>query len=134
MITNIEIKNFKSLREISFDLSNYGEGKNLALIYGENGAGKSHIISAIYMLLRTFRTLKSEYEVYELNSRGPGVYPELENEEIKYRLNRSNMNLKEIARCSSAIGSSDDISISISFDISGKRGFFSEICGIEQNN
>ena len=131
MITNIEIKNFKSLREISFDLSNYGEGKNLALIYGENGAGKSHIISAIYMLLRTFRTLKSEDEVHELNSRGPGIYPELENEEIKYRLKRSNMNLKEIARCSSSIGSSDDISISISFDISGKRGSYSLVFSCE---
>lgn len=125
MITNIDIKNFKSLHDISFDLTGYGEGKNLALIYGENGAGKSHIIAAIYMLLRTFRTLKSEDDVYELNSRGPGFYPELENEEIKYRLNRSAISLKEIARRSCTIGSSENISISIAFNNGGKSGLYS---------
>ncbi len=124
MITKFDIKNFKSLHDISFDLSGVG-AKNLALIYGENGAGKSHIISALYMLLRTFRTLKSEDDVQSLNSRGPGFYPELENEEIKYRLSNSSISLKEIVRRSLPIGTEENIFLSIDFVISGTKCSYS---------
>lgn len=125
MIAKFIVKNFKSLHDLTFDLSFSGEAKHMALIYGENGAGKSQIISALYMLLRTFRTLKSEDEVFTLTSINYGYYPELLSEEIKYRLSSASISLKEIARRSLPIGSDDDIYFSLDFSISDKKGTYS---------
>ena len=127
MIVNFTIKNFKSIHDLTFDLSYLGEAKNMALIYGENGSGKSHIVSAMYMLLRTFRTIKSEDELFTLTSKSQGYYPELINEEIKYRLSSASISLKEIARRSLPLGSEENIYFSLDFMVSEKKGSYSLI-------
>ena len=51
MFTKIKLKNFRSFGEIEFDLtSKSGTPKNFAVIFGENGAGKSNLISAFGFL------------------------------------------------------------------------------------
>lgn len=125
MITSIYIKNFRSIPELTLDLSKGQRAGNIALIYGENGAGKSHLLSALYMLLRTMYSPEGQDSVKELNSRSAGVYPELESEELRFRLSSQRMDLKEIARKSVAIGSSENIVLALTFTIGGRNGFYS---------
>lgn len=57
MFTYIKAKNYKSLENIEFDILKNGEPKHLAIIYGENGAGKSNLASIFYTLAETLRTM-----------------------------------------------------------------------------
>ena len=52
-IEEIRIKNYKSIKEITFPIKNYGSGSqrsNTALLIGINEAGKSSILQAISLL------------------------------------------------------------------------------------
>lgn len=52
IIKRIEIKNFKSIEELSFDFPEaYGEQESWMMIIGENGVGKSTILQAIALAL-----------------------------------------------------------------------------------
>lgn len=58
MFEYVKLKNFKTFDDVYFDLSNKsGEPKNLILIYGENGIGKSNLASSFLMLSETLRTM-----------------------------------------------------------------------------
>lgn len=58
MFEYIKLKNFKSFKNIEFDmLDRKNKPKKLVLIYGENGIGKSNIASAFFMLSETLRTM-----------------------------------------------------------------------------
>lgn len=60
MIKNIILKNYKSFRNIYANFCDSGgKAKKLILIYGENGSGKSNLMSAINFLKNTFYTLKT---------------------------------------------------------------------------
>lgn len=60
MISYIYLKNFKSFSEIFFDLrDSHKIPKKTVFIYGENGAGKSNLISSILFLIETLYTLKN---------------------------------------------------------------------------
>lgn len=57
MFTNIKLKNFKSFKNVEINLqSKKGEYKPLAIIYGENGSGKTTISQAFLALERTMQT------------------------------------------------------------------------------
>ena len=43
MFTYIRLKNFRSFKDLSFNLQNKTKFKKFALIYGENGMGKSNL-------------------------------------------------------------------------------------------
>lgn len=58
MFTKVHLKNFRSFEEIEFDLSGKGRNtKSLAIIFGENGAGKSNLMSAFVMLRELLVTM-----------------------------------------------------------------------------
>lgn len=49
MFTKITLENFRSFDHIVFDLTEKGNvPKHLAVLYGENGAGKSNLMSALF--------------------------------------------------------------------------------------
>ena len=51
MLKRIELINYKSFKNVTIDFSDTKtKTKNIAIIYGENGSGKSNIISALYFL------------------------------------------------------------------------------------
>ena len=65
MFTKITLKNFRSFDHIEFDLSRKNnDPKHLAIVYGENGAGKSNLMSACVLLLELMRTLDAR-DAYE---------------------------------------------------------------------
>lgn len=57
MFTYLKAKNYKSLEDIQFNISKGGKPKKLAIIYGENGSGKSNLASIFYTLTETLRTM-----------------------------------------------------------------------------
>ena len=58
MFTRINIRNFRSFDNIEFNLSKKGNiPKNLAIIYGENGAGKSNLLSSFIFLNELLNTM-----------------------------------------------------------------------------
>ena len=48
MFNYIHFKNFKSLDDVRIDFTSKKKAKPLAIIYGENGSGKSNIVSGFY--------------------------------------------------------------------------------------
>lgn len=65
MFTKITLKNFRSFDHIEFDLRNKNSvAKNLAIIYGENGSGKSNLMSAFVLLSELLETLNAR-DAYE---------------------------------------------------------------------
>ncbi len=80
MFTKIKLKNFRSFGEIEFDLSSKnGTPKNFAVIFGENGAGKSNLISAFVFLEEIFSTMNIR-DIYEelLNERAIYIDEQME--------------------------------------------------------
>lgn len=51
MFTYLKIQNYRSLNNVFFDLKEkQNKAKKLAVIYGENGSGKTNLVSAFYFL------------------------------------------------------------------------------------
>lgn len=67
MFTKIKLKNFRSFDRIELDLTQKGnEPKHLAILYGENGAGKSNLMAAFILLADLLRTMdvRDAYEEF----------------------------------------------------------------------
>ncbi|GAF40032.1 transporter [Agrilactobacillus composti DSM 18527 = JCM 14202] len=69
MFTSIEFANYKSFKHLFLDMQQSGQPKNLIAIYGENGAGKSNIVSAFMNLALSIRTYKNQIELAQLESK-----------------------------------------------------------------
>ena len=58
MFTKIHVENYRSLINLDFDLTyKQGKMKPLAIIYGENGVGKSNIATLFYTLCESLKTM-----------------------------------------------------------------------------
>ena len=65
MFTRVYLKNFRSFDEVELNLaSKNGVPKKLAVIYGENGAGKSNLMSA-FVLLNELKQTMNVRDIYE---------------------------------------------------------------------
>lgn len=58
MFTYVHLKNFKSFGDVTFNLCDkHGLPKKLAIVYGENGIGKSNLMAAFYFFVETLHTM-----------------------------------------------------------------------------
>lgn len=58
MFTKIRLKNFYSFEDVTFDLSKGPKDfKHLAIIYGENGSGKTNLMSGLGVFIDLMRTM-----------------------------------------------------------------------------
>ena len=64
-ITNLKLVNYRNYNQININFS-----KNINIIYGNNGTGKSNLIEAIYLLslTKSFRTLDDKYLIKKGNN------------------------------------------------------------------
>lgn len=70
MIKYIKLKNYKSLSDLEVDfMRTKNQPKDLVLIYGENGAGKSNFANAFYTLYETTRTMSSSEMLKDIMKR-----------------------------------------------------------------
>lgn len=84
MFTRVYVKNFRSFDEFELNLAGKnGVPKKLAVIYGENGAGKSNLMSAFVLL----NELKQTMDVRD-------IYEELLSQESFFKDNKIDENLR----------------------------------------
>ena len=70
MINYLELENFKSFTHVLLDLRQaHRAPKNMVFIYGENGAGKTHIINAFDFIKIVFQTMNFQHMSQELSDR-----------------------------------------------------------------
>lgn len=130
MIRYVKLVNYKSLVNLNVDFTKTKvKTKNLVLIYGENGIGKSNFANSFYTLNETMRTMSSIEIVKRL-------IENVENEDIQHK-NFLEDNIKErfkdikmIINDCKTIDSNDNLIMEFGFLLNKKNGVYR----IEMNN
>lgn len=124
MFTNIRVKNFKSLVDVDLNLiGKKKQPKNLVLIYGENGSGKSNVSSIFYTLIETIRTMKIRDKIQMFLG---SEEEELFNDELLKKILKSKFkDMESIVKESKTIDSDDNLYMEFEFNIDNKKGTYS---------
>lgn len=125
MFTKVILQNFRSFDRIEFDLSGKGKTpKPLVIVYGENGAGKSALMSAFVLLREVLNTLDNR-DAYEKLLNQPSIFKD---EDIQEMLRQSLMSglrdIHTIIEDYRMIGSEDPIVAEFEFSIGGNIGTY----------
>ncbi len=117
MIKTLRMVNFKSFKDTIIDFTGpRGKPKKLAFIYGENGAGKSNIISALLFLSKSLLTLYSFRKLEEwIRSQPKGPFiPQKNGLELS-------QNIDALAKDAQMIGTQEEpMTLYFDFDIKGE--------------
>ena len=131
MLSYIELKNFKSLTDVTIDLR--GENKKpkkMIFIYGENGAGKTNLISSILFLEKSLLTLSNNIKLQKINDKEvPEFLSEIKNDEIRNELlnqiiKDSFFDIKNLIQENKTINSNGNMEIKIGFNLNGLEGSY----------
>lgn len=119
MFEYITLRNFKSIPEIHFDLrTRNGKPKNLILIYGENGIGKSNLASAFFLLSNTLRTMDLRdflYSILESNKFK-------EDKELNHLITQHYNDIETLIKDNKMILSTEPMYLEFGFQLNGKSG------------
>ena len=84
MVSYVELQNFKSFSHVFFDLRGaHGIPKKMALLYGENGSGKSNLIRSLTFIGQSFDTFKNRQELSNIDI---SPFDVLKDEELKEKV------------------------------------------------
>lgn len=130
MITYLELENFKSFDKVRIDLTGKaGKPKTFALIYGENGSGKSNLMSSMFFLSETFETFLHQKKINELNQSDlMKSLNKIDDDELKKdliaQIVKSNLvSLSELIKAYMPVNAKGKImSVKIGFYFNGKNG------------
>lgn len=129
MFTNIKLKNFKSFKNVEINLrAKKGEYKPLAIIYGENGSGKTTIAQAFLALERTMGTMQVKGMLKDLLDEKftpPEDFPfkpEIMLKMLKSKL--SDNGIESIIEEYKMINSNENLSLEYEFNIEGGVGCY----------
>lgn len=128
MLNYIELTNFKSFNYIKFDLRERdGSPKKLAVIYGENGAGKSNLISSVLFICKTMRTMKNVENISKFNENNFLTKLDEETKDMFFNsfIKNSLYTLLDLIKENRTIQSSENMAVTIGFQIDGKNGEYS---------
>ncbi|UQW96687.1 ATP-binding protein [Rummeliibacillus sp. G93] len=127
MLRKIEVSNFKSFDNFVLDLSkNNKEIKNLAAVYGENGSGKSTIVSVLHFIDLSLDTVHASKKLLELISDNEN-FKDIIMEKMKYDFSL-NVNFSELIEKNNVlplVSSNSNYSpttIKIIFELNGDEG------------
>ena len=123
MFTKVFLKNYRSFDEFELNLmGKNGNPKNLAIIYGENGAGKSNIMSAFVLLSELQQTMNVR-DMYENLLNQEAVFSDEKVERLmKQRLIAGLRDIQAIISDYRMIGSEDSIVAEYEFRIGENTG------------
>lgn len=126
MFTNLKLKNYKSLVNVEMDLLKAGEPKNIILLYGENGAGKSNIASVFVTLMDTLRTLSAKNYIQKLieNNKTADMDPE-EKARFLDIISDSFKDTETIIKECKTLGSKENMHLEYSFKLNNTIGTYS---------
>lgn len=131
MLSYIELKNFKSLTDVKIDLR--GENKKpkkMIFVYGENGAGKTNLISSILFLEKSLLTLSNNIKLKKIYDKEvPELLSDIENDEIKkeilnHIIKDSFFDIRSLIQENKTINSEGNMEVKIGFYINGFEGSY----------
>lgn len=130
MIRYVKLANYKSLVNLNVDfMKTKTKPKNLVIIYGENGIGKSNFANSFYTLNETMRTMSSLEmlkKIIEKAENKPDQYKDFIEKHIKDRFKDMKMIINECK----TIDSNDNMVMEYGFVYNKKNGVYR----IEMNN
>ncbi|MDT7914698.1 AAA family ATPase [Clostridium perfringens] len=131
LFTKLKLKNYKSLVDIEFDLTKNKKPKNIILIYGENGAGKSNIASAFFTLSDIIETLSVKERLQNfLEDKNIDKLDENEKIELLNVLKRNLKDTETIIKECKTIDSDENMLLEYEFELNDKKGKYT----IEMND
>lgn len=120
MFEYIKLKNFKSFGDINFDLRDKkGNPKNLILIYGENGIGKSNLASSFFMLSETLRTMDVRDILQTILSEDP---ESLKDEEVAQFIKMRYKDIETLIKENKTVDSNEPMYLEFGFQLNQKSG------------
>lgn len=123
MFTKIRLQNFRTFNNIVFDLaSKNGTPKNLAIIYGENGVGKSNLVSAFVLLCELMATMDVRDMYEELLARKSIFSDEKMEQDIRQRIIEDLRDMRAIINDCRMVDCDKSIVAEYEFKIWGNTG------------
>lgn len=125
MFTKITLENFRSFDHIVFDLTEKGNvPKHLAVLYGENGAGKSNLMSAFVLLPELTRTMDVRDAYERLLTRDAIFQDEKMEKVLREQMRHSLRDMSAIIKDYRMIDCEDPIVAEYEFNINGNNGCY----------
>lgn len=125
MFTKITLENFRSFDHIVFDLTEKGNvPKHLAVLYGENGAGKSNLMSAFVLLPELTRTMDVRDAYERLLTRDAIFQDEKMENVMREQMRHSLRDMSAIIKDYRMIDCEDPIVAEYEFNINGNNGCY----------
>lgn len=125
MFTKITLENFRSFDHIVFDLTEKGNvPKHLAVLYGENGAGKSNLMSAFVLLPELTRTMDVRDAYERLLTRDAIFQDEKMEKVMREQMRHSSRDMSAIIKDYRMIDCEDPIVAEYEFNINGNNGCY----------
>ena len=132
MFTKICLRNFRSFDKIEFDLSEKAnKAKPLAVVYGENGAGKSNLMSAFVLLKEIMQTMNVR-DAYEDILDRKIFDDDLLQSKLQQKILASMRDMKAIITDYRMVGNSKNIVAEYSFLVDEKIGQYTIELGNEE--
>jgi len=133
MFTRIRLQRFRSFGDLSVDLTERnGNAKKIAVIYGENGAGKSNLSSA-FVLLRELASTMNVRDIYEELLNRKAIFAD-ENVEtmVRQRIKSGMRDMQAIINDYRMVGNDEPIVVEYEFVLSGHVGRYCISLGKEE--
>ena len=125
MFTKITLENFRSFDHIVFDLTEKGNvPKHLAVLYGENGAGRSNLMSAFVLLPELTRTMDVRDAYERLLTRDAIFQDEKMEKVMREQMRHSLRDMSAIIKDCRMIDCEDPIVAEYEFNINGNNGCY----------
>lgn len=125
MFTKITLEIFRSFDHIVFDLTEKGNvPKHLAVLYGENGAGKSNLMSAFVLLPELTRTMDVRDAYERLLTRDAIFQDEKMEKVMREQMRHSLRDMSAIIKDYRMIDCEDPIVAEYEFNINGNNGCY----------
>lgn len=125
MFTKITLENFRSFDHVVFDLTEKGNvPKHLAVLYGENGAGKSNLMSAFVLLPELTRTMDVRDAYERLLTRDAIFQDEKMEKVMREQMRHSLRDMSAIIKDYRMIDCEDPIVAEYEFNINGNNGCY----------
>ena len=125
MFTYIRLKNFRSFKDLSFNLKNKTKFKRLALVYGENGMGKSNLALGFVVfkeLMETMRIRDFIEQILSIEDLKKISELNLSNDAALLHLKNQMQGIKGLINKYHTIDSTEPILLEYEFIINSKKG------------
>jgi len=130
MFTKITLRNFRSFDYLVFDLSKRGtSAKNLAVVFGENGIGKSNLMSAFVLLNELLDTMRVRESYEEFLSQKAIFTDESLEKALRQQIISGIRDMQSIINDYRMVGCDEPLSVDYEFQIAGSTGTYSIMIG-----